>query len=237
LFFLNHFTYSLCKFTETKFLCGLSTGQLLLFKHNANKKGTYESIKSFHDHNAPIITIDINKRLNIIITSSLDGNIHIRKSFDFELLTVINYNNTNLIPLQIAITTCNFIYVLYKDKMCVNTNNNKIIYGYTLNGLFFGKSSYYNYIGLEPNERGEIYTGIGDKFMLCNINGSLKPSMDKFELATFNYGKNCQKGKNEKLKWFSYDVQGNQRFLYYLNGIGELQLIEECYLKEFEFFK
>ena len=231
---LNHFTYSLCKFTETKFLCGLSSGQLLLFKHNSNKKGTYESITSFHDHNAPIITIDINKRLNIIITSSLDGNIHIRKSFDFELLTVINYNNTNLIPLQIAITTCNFIYILYTDKMCLNTLNNKIIYGYTLNGLFFGKSSYSNYIGLEPNERGEIYTGICDKFILCNVNGSLKPSMDKFELAMF---KGDQKAKCEKLKWFKYDVQGNQRFLYYLNSIGELQLIEECYLKEFEFFK
>jgi hypothetical protein len=167
---LNHFTYSLCKFTETKFLCGLSSGQLLLFKHNSNKKGTYESITSFHDHNAPIITIDINKRLNIIITSSLDGNIHIRKSFDFELLTVINYNNTNLIPLQIAITTYNFIHILYTDKMCLNTLNNKIIYRYTLNDLFFRKSSYYNYIGLEHNEYGEIYTGLRDKFVLCNAN-------------------------------------------------------------------
>ena len=103
-----------------------------------------------------------------------------------------------------------------------------------MNGLFFGKSNYSNYIGLEPNEHGEIYTGIYDKFILCNVNGSLKPSMDKFELAMFKGG---QKGKSEKLKWFAYDIQGNQRFLYYLNGIGELQLIEECYLKEFEFFK
>ena len=179
----------------------------------------------------------MNKRLNIIITSGLHGNIHIRKSFDFELLTVINYNNNNLIPLQIAVTACNFIYVLYKDKTCLGTNTNKIIYGYTLNGLFFGKSCCYDYIGLEPNERGGIYTGIADKYLLCNINGSLKLSMNKFEFAMFNYGKGGQKGKNEKLKWFSYDVKGNQRFLYYLNSVGELQLIEECYLKEFEFFK
>ena len=173
----------------------------------------------------------MNKRLNIIITSGLHGNIHIRKSFDFELLTVINYNNNNLIPLQIAVTACNFIYVLYKDKTCLGTNTNKIIYGYTLNGLFFGKSCCYDYIGLEPNERGGIYTGIADKYLLCNINGSLKLSMNKFEFAMFNYGKGGQKGKNEKLKWFSYDVKGNQRFLYYLNSVGELQLIEECYLK------
>ena len=55
--------------------------------------------------------------------------------------------------------------------MCLNTLNNKIIYRYTLNDLFFRKSSYYNYIGLEPNEHGEIYTGLRDKFVLCNANG------------------------------------------------------------------
>ena len=86
-------------------------------------------------HFYPIEIIEINTRLNIIITSDSDNIILIRKLYDFELLTEIKINNDYEIKL-IKISLINLIYVLFNfiNKKKVTKS---IIFGYTLNGIKF----------------------------------------------------------------------------------------------------
>jgi WD40 repeat protein len=126
------------------FYTGLFNGKLTEWEIDTNFE--INEIKNIYSHQASITVIELYDKQNIIITASEDKYIHIRKQYDFELLTVINLTYcfanpivsqcSNIFPSLIKISDLNLLYVLIYD---LNSKNN-FIRGYNLNGLFFAQN-------------------------------------------------------------------------------------------------
>lgn len=113
-------------------LLGLKNGKLEKYLYENDKLKFIDSILA---HFCPIEIIEINTRLNIIITCGNDNIIFIRKLYDFEFLTEFKIPAGYEIKL-IKISSINLIYVLcnFINKKKVTKS---IIFGYTLNGIKF----------------------------------------------------------------------------------------------------
>jgi hypothetical protein len=132
------------KESSQTFYTGLFNGKLIEWEINPNFE--VKEIKHVYSHSSSITLIELYNRQNIIITASEDKFIHIRKQYDFELLTSINLNycyaqpsisqKTNIFPSLIKISDLNLLYVLLYD---LDTETN-FIRGYNLNGLFFAQT-------------------------------------------------------------------------------------------------
>ena len=126
------------------FYTGLFNGKLIEWEINSNLE--INEIKSIYSHQASITVIELNFKLNIIITASEDKYIHIRKQYDLELLTAINliycFANpiisrcNNIFPSLIKVSNLNLLYVLIYDL----DNKCNFIRGYNMNGLFFAQT-------------------------------------------------------------------------------------------------
>ena len=132
------------KESSQTFYTGLFNGKLIEWEINPNFE--VKEIKHVYSHSSSITLIELYNRQNIIITASEDKFIHIRKQYDFELLTSINLNycyaqpsisqKTNIFPSLIKISDLNLLYVLLYDL----DSETNFIRGYNLNGLFFAQT-------------------------------------------------------------------------------------------------
>ena len=123
---------------EKIFFTGHRNGKILKWKFTLenNQIKKIKNINSIIAHKKFVKLIETNNKLNVIVSSSDDGVIFIRKLFDYELLTVIKYNKIykNILDFcfdkQVLITT-------FYNK---NKNNIKINV-YSLNGIKLSKFS------------------------------------------------------------------------------------------------
>ena len=132
------------KESSENFYTGLFNGKLIEWKITPHFD--IIEVKHIYSHSSSITLIELYNRQDIIITASEDKYIHIRKQFDFELLTSINLNycyaepiisrNSNIFPSLIKVSDLNLLYVLLYD---LETETN-FIRGYNLNGLFFAQT-------------------------------------------------------------------------------------------------
>ena len=90
-------------------------------------------LKNIKAHNGLIQGILYDKRLNIIISYSEEGQISINNAFDLNVLNIIELGNEFYIK-DIKISEYNLIYIY-----CINKENNKFNYikCYSLNGIKF----------------------------------------------------------------------------------------------------
>ena len=126
------------------FYTGLYNGKLIEWEINSNFE--IKETKHIYSHGSSITALELYDRQNIVVTGSEDKYIHIRKQYDFELLTVINLNylypksdfsqNLNVFPSLIKISDLNLLYVLLYDL----DKETSFIIGYNLNGLFFAET-------------------------------------------------------------------------------------------------
>ena len=185
-FVCENFVTSCCTISPNKFLVGLKNGKLLQWSieesnqdigknQNQKKKLKVKFNKQIQAHKNSINVIEINHRLGIIITAGYDNYVFIRKLYDLELLIPIKFKSKYIITMA-KVSPMNFLYI-----MCFNKNKKKsCIFGYTLNGLCFGKSSYDFYDTLDFTKNGNIVTWIhkkhldilhGDSLKRINTNG------------------------------------------------------------------
>ena len=165
--------------TNNAFIIGLNNGKLIYFIIKENP--TFNKTKKISEqkdnikiekqmyiqaHNGKINIIEIDKRLGIVITSGDDNYIFIRKLYDFELLLPIQMK-TKYSILMTKISSYNFLYVLCFNK----TNNQKIIFGYTLSGIKFAKSEYGFYDNINFTRDGNVLT-MNNKKDLTILSGS-----------------------------------------------------------------
>ena len=132
------------KENSNTFYTGLFNGKLIEWELSPNFE--LKEIKHIYSHSSSITVIELYERQNIIITAGEDKYIHIRKQYDFELLTVINLNsdcgyfkstrNLNIFPSLIKISDLNLLYVLLYDL----DSETNFIRGYNLNGLYFAQT-------------------------------------------------------------------------------------------------
>ena len=130
--------------TSYIFYTGLINGKLVEWE--LSNELDINEIKHSYSHQASITLIELYHPQNIIITASEDKYIHIRKLYDFELLTAINLtfcfanpiisNKLNIFPSLVRVSELNLLYVLIYDL----DSNINFIRGYNLNGLFIGQT-------------------------------------------------------------------------------------------------
>ena len=201
--------------SSNSFIIGLKNGKLikaLIFENkpqkNAKKKGKkeindkYKIIfdKYIQGHQSSINMIELDQKRGVIITSADDNKLYIRKLYDFEILTSIKIKPKFNISLA-KISPKNFLYI-----MCYNRIKQQfIIYGYTLSGLKFAKSSYSYYItNFDFTRLGNIIC-MKDEKDICilsahNLNQISIDSNDE----DFNKYNNVQNSISN-VKWMQYD--------------------------------
>ncbi len=158
--------------------------------------------------------------------------IFIRKTYDFELLTVIDltylYGNReivkeiNIFPTLIKVSELNCIYV-----MIYNYNTKKsFIRGYNLNGLFFAQTEEDEYMNICFTKNCSLLVSYYNKDQFYILN-SYDLQKGKFELKisefTENIINNIQKKKEEKkenlLIWMDYNYRNQELTLLFNDKI------------------
>jgi hypothetical protein len=113
-----------------------------------------------------ICTIDYIEKHNILVTSSMDGNLYIRKYIDFELLSIIRLQNENSMITKVVYTDYDLLYLLISQKDKDSFNNSRINI-YTLNGLLIESSQKKNFIDIVPLKNGKIISNNLYSSKLC----------------------------------------------------------------------
>jgi len=224
------------------FYTGLKNGKLTKWeieireKSHMNKKKfepsifVIKEINHVYAHKSSITAIEINNIKSIIATASEDKFIHIRKLYDFEILTSIDLTysfgnsiiskNKNIFPSLIKISDLNCIYVLLYDYKYQKSK----IRGYTLNGLFFAETDEY-VIGVGNNDIS--YNNIS-----FNKNWNLIVGVYNFDeillLNSYNLKVKCQK----RLGTEKDNHLGN-KWLEYISSTKEFIILydDECQIK------
>ena len=211
-FLSEDFISSCCCVSSDKFILGLNNGKLIYYmmftvilnpqeKQDKKKKVELKEtlyikmIRYIQAHKGKINSIDIDKRLGIVITTGDDNYIFIRKLYDFELLLPIKIKNKYRI-LMVKTSPFNFLYILCFNKI----NNKKIIFGYTLSGMKFAKSAYGLYDNISINEDGDIVTMDETKNMIL-LSGSDLTKLNIAENTNYQNVLNDIKISN----WLQYD--------------------------------
>ena len=201
---------------------GLKNGKLIEWwvkniEDSLTKKISITARKSNYCHKGEITCIELFNNQNIIITGGEDKMIFIRKTYDFELLTVINlthlYANPiigkkiNIVPTLIKVSELNCIYV-----MLYNYDTNKsFIRGYNLNGLYIAETQEDLYMNICFTKNNNLLISYYDKDYLSVFRCyDLKSDNFDFKLSEFTdiiNNKNKKKKEEKsiyKLVWFNY---------------------------------
>ena len=144
--------------------------------------------------------IELDQKRGVIITSADDNKLYIRKLYDFEILTSIKIKPKFNISLA-KISPKNFLYI-----MCYNRIKQQfIIYGYTLSGLKFAKSSYSYYItNFDFTRLGNIIC-MKDEKDICILSAhNLNQISINANDEDFNKYNNVQNSISN-VKWMQYD--------------------------------
>ena len=232
------------KENSNTFYTGLFNGKLIEWKINNNFE--VNVVKHIYSHYSPITIIELYNRQNIIITAGEDKYIHIRKQYDFELLTAINLNycysnpivseNINIFPSLIKISDLNLLYVILYD---LDTETN-FIRGYNLNGLFFAQTDplyfkdqkinlLFNNISFTKNSNLVIGFSNSDKLYILNAS-NLKPLWIK------DIKKGIEKKQKNEIKMIDYNFKNEEFYILYENEFIIMTLKDKKEQKEFDLF-
>ena len=214
------------------FFTGHKNGKLYEWKinYNQDKSKVINSIKNIEikrdliaHKDSMICCITFIEKHNIIITSSNDGKIFIRKYFDFELLSAFKTERSNSIVLKIIYTDYDLLYMLinHREKESQNKSNINV---YTLNGLLIEKSSNNYLIDIEPLKNGKV---------ICNDINSSKLQIFGFnnKSGTFNEYDILQKMEIKKKKIVNFLFQPEKNCFFFLL---EDKTLHKQQLPEFE---
>lgn len=157
---IDIFTSCIYKKDKYKFFSGHKNGKIYEWKieYEENKKDEkikgIEIIRDLMAHKESMICcIYYIEKHNLLLTSSNDGKLFIRKYFDFELLSVIQTQPNESI-IKFVYSDYDLLYLLTSSKG--KDKNKSIIHTYTLNGLLLESSQPNDYIDIEPMKNGKL---------------------------------------------------------------------------------
>jgi hypothetical protein len=223
---------------------GMQTyGDLLSYalkkEDDENNKIKINFNKNIQAHKGRINAIEIDQRLELIITCGNDNYVQIRKLYNLELLTPIKIKQKYIITMA-KISPLNFLYIMCFDKK----EKQSIIFGYTLTGLKFAKSKLGLYCNIDFTHSGNIVSLCNYK-EICILYGYdlAKKVINKKD---YDYKKYSELNKNiEGSSWleFKYYSKDNNinNFIVYIKKEKNKQdgnaKISYCQLKGFNIFE
>ncbi|MCQ2816128.1 MAG: hypothetical protein MJ252_02570 [archaeon] len=122
------------KINSSNLLLGLLNGKLLEVKEKDSFRELKEK-KSIIAHKKGITIIRYDKRLNLVITAGLDNYIHIRKYFNFEILSIIKIDKAFKV-IDLFLNKLNVLFVYTED----NKTGRRYVSEYSLNGFLINTS-------------------------------------------------------------------------------------------------
>ena len=198
--------------------------------------------KQIKVHDGEITMIEINRRLGLIITGGKDNYIYIRKLYDFELLTPIKLKEKYIISTA-KISPLNFLYILVFNK----NHNNFCFLGYTLNGIYFAKSSYNYYEDIDFTKDGNIVTWMNREKIrvLFGYNLTFREKFKNYKPRDEKKTKEFKK-KLELLKgtsWIKFEyfsnknnLEVNTKIITYINKDNNITSIKTLDVSDFNYF-
>ena len=170
--------------TQTKFISGHKNGKIIeweiqyqtIIDKKKKEKKEISGIKCVRDllaHDNCIITAILYiEAYNLLITAGDDGNLYIRKYFDFELMNVIATNKPQEIFRDVFFSNQDYIYAqTFVKEQNIKDQNIGELRGYSLNGLEFDRIKE-NFKTLYITKKGMIIGCNGKSHKLSFINGS-----------------------------------------------------------------
>ena len=204
---------------------GLRNGKLIEWfvkeKKNENipNEITIKEKRSNYFHKSEITCIELYENQGIIITGGKDKMIYIRKTFDFELLTVINlihlYANPiigekiHIVPTLIKVSELNNVYV-----MLYNYESKKsFIRGYNLNGLYFAQSEEDDYMNICFTENCNLLVSFYNKNVISVLQcfDLKKNEKEPFEIDVSSFLKNNKRRNTKRFSLIKVKKDENQK--------------------------
>ena len=157
---MDSFVSCVYKKDKNNFFSGHKNGKIYEWqiKYTTQKKNqiisSIEIIRDIIAHkDSMVCNIYYIEKHNVILTSSNDGKLFIRKYFNFELLTVIETNDNIF---KFVYSDYDLLYLLTIPK--VKAHNKSKISVYTLNGVLLESSKYDYFIDIEPMKNGKLFS-------------------------------------------------------------------------------
>ena len=198
------------------FFTGHINGQIIKWRYNIPNKSkelniNCTKINSFSSHKSGVSLIEIHDKLELLLSSSnQDGIIFIRKIYDYELLSIIKYNNLTKQIMDIVIDK-EFFVITYNYKKNINNNIQKIV-TYSVNGIKLSKIKIEN----ENSSEDDIY-----KYIILPI--SIQQNNDNmfmFSKNKINFMKITGKNKTEL-------IPIDENILKYINRGESIDIINQ----------
>ena len=176
---MDSFVSCVYKINENNFFTGHKNGKIYEWKititYTLDKKGNKNSkisnieiIRDLIAHkDSMVCCVYYIEKHNLLLTSSNDGKLFIRKYYDFELLSVIQTKKQENI-IKFVYTDYDILYLLISVK--VKNKIKSYINVYTLNGLLLESSKLDYFMDIQPMKNGKIF---------CNLINSNKNSFKK----------------------------------------------------------
>ena len=235
---------------------GLRNGKLIEWYINQNLndygKINVKERNTIHAHQGEITCIELYKNQNIIITAGLDKMIFIRKTCDFELLTVINLTycfmnptvgkKINIVPTLIKVSELNCLYVILYNY----DTGKSFIRGYNLNGLYFKQTEEDYFMNICFTKNCNLLVSYYNQKEIKLLN------CYDFEFTEFflnipkfveNIEKSVNKNKKKKdednigsLVWNFYDYKNHELILLFKNKIVRGNIKDKEEQKNLEFY-
>ena len=212
---------TLYKINETNFISGHFDGKIIeweILDNNINLKIK----RDLFAHNNMICSINYIEKHNILVTSSNDGILYVRKYFDFELLTIIKLGE-NEYANDIIFSNYDMYYLLIYNKNNMTFNFNI----YSINGLHVteNKSKYFIDQLSTINNGKIIYTCYFDEniYYYCLFGDKFKQYNIKTKNLNF-------KNNNHKINKFFYNEEKN--IFYFLLSDNIIYRMQDDNLKE-----
>ncbi len=201
------FVFSCCTVSSNEFLTGLENGKLIrwIIDYENNNKLKINFNKNIQAHRGRINAIEIDERLELIITCGNDNYVQIRKLYNLELLTPIKIKQKYIITMA-KVSPINLLYIMCYDRI----KKQSVIFGYTLTGIKFAKSKLGLYCNIDFTHSGNIVSLLNYK-EICILYGY---NLAKKVISEKDNDYNMYKELNEKIKgavWleFKYCCCGN----------------------------
>ena len=176
-------------------------------------------------NNVMISCIHYNRKHNIMVTCAEDGNIFIRKYYDFELMVVIGNLKGNEMYNDIYISNYDLLYATFCEK---KGNNGNHLVCYSLNGIKAGglmdndKKTLIEINNMYVTSYGKIIVCVGDEnlYLVNGFNLSDKTSY-KPDYSPHNTNGN---GTEVKIVSFTYHEKMNLMHCLYTNN----EIVRNC---------
>lgn len=220
---------------NNKFISGHKNGKIIeweiqyqtIIDKKKREKKEIKGVKCIRDllaHNNCIITAILYvETYNLLITAGDDGNLYIRKYYDFELMNVITTNKPQEIFRDIFFSSQDYIYAqTFVKEQNIKDQTIGELRGYSLNGLEFDRIKE-NFKTLYITKNGMIIGCDGKSHKLSFINGS------NFQLKKDYSGKDSP----EKKRITHFLFLENQQFFVRVFSNNKIQTQTENEYKTF----